>query len=268
MDDPSSKAPDAAGGGSRRRMRLWTIGVIAIVGCAAVTYYGYEPLIRGMTDLLEWTNGLGPWAPVAFIGIVVVAILFLVPGLLLSLGAGFMFGVVKGVAVMWIATNIGAALAFLIGRHAMGDRFARFLFRHAKAKEFNEVLKLKGWKVVMLTRMVPFFPFKLSNYVFGFAGFSLPQFCLGTALGIFPITIFNVYTGSLAADLTALTQPNPELTTLGWAFRVGGLVAGAVFLVYTTHLARKALQVKAPSAVSDSGSTSTAEHGDKELVDR
>jgi uncharacterized membrane protein YdjX (TVP38/TMEM64 family) len=253
--DEGDGRPAADRAGSKRRVRFWTGAVLVLSACAVVLYFGYEPFVRGMTNLLEWTHGLGPWAPAVFVGIVVVAILLLVPGLLLSLSAGFMFGVVGGVAVMWIGTNVGAAIAFLIGRHVMGDRFARFLFRHRKADLFNDALKLNGWKVVMLTRMVPFFPFKLSNYVFGFAGFSLPQFCLGTALGIVPITIFNVYTGSLAADLTTLTKPSPDVSALGWAFRMAGLVAGALFLVYTTHLARKAIRSELAANGERSGTT-------------
>jgi len=191
--------------------------------------------------LFDWLDELGGWAPTIFIIFDVLVVVFLVPGFILTLGAGFLFGVLKGTLYVIVATTIGAAIAFLIARHFFGDGISNYLLSHPKLKLINDEFTPEGWKIVLLTRLVPFFPFKLSNYFFGLTKFSLRHFVLGTFFGIMPITLTNVYLGSLAADLATLSEHTLPRSPIGWTLYGIGFIVTIIGLVYITRLAHKAL---------------------------
>lgn len=198
-------------------------------------------------DLLSWIDGLGAWGPVLFILCDLLVVVFVLPGVVLTLGAGFLFGIARGTLYVVIATSTGAAIAFLIARHLFGERTARFVLRNPKLKLLDDEFAHDGWKFVMLTRFIPFFPFKLSNYFFGLTQFSLRDFFFGTLVGIVPITFTNVYLGSLAGDLATLGSPAASRSSLQWGvYGVGFLITiAAVF--YVNYRARRALEKYVPS---------------------
>jgi uncharacterized membrane protein YdjX (TVP38/TMEM64 family) len=191
--------------------------------------------------LFDWLDGLGAWAPPLFILIDMLVVVFVLPGIIFTLGAGFLFGVVKGSLYVVIGTTLGATAAFITAKHFFGERASMFLLSHPKLKIVDEEFRHEGWKIILLTRLVPFFPFKLSNYFFGVAQFSLRDFFFGSLFGIMPITIFNVYIGSLSADLATLGLRSSSRSKAEWIVYGIGFVITIGALVYITHLARKAL---------------------------
>jgi uncharacterized membrane protein YdjX (TVP38/TMEM64 family) len=191
--------------------------------------------------LFDWLDGLGAWAPPLFILIDMLVVVFVLPGVIFTLGAGFLFGVLKGSLYVVIGTTLGATTAFLTAKHFLGERASRFLLSHPKLKMVDEEFKHEGWKIVLLTRLVPFFPFKLSNYFFGVAQFSLRDFFWGSLFGILPITVFNVYIGSLSADLATLGLRSPSRSKAEWIIYGIGFIIAIGAVIYITRLARKAL---------------------------
>jgi uncharacterized membrane protein YdjX (TVP38/TMEM64 family) len=131
----------------------------------------------------------------------------------------------------------------LIARRFLATtKIARYCLFNPRFQAIANLSQRRGWGVVFLTRLIPFFPFKLSNYYFGLAGFTLRDFCVGTFLGIMPITFFNVYLGSLAADLTLLRSQRIERTPLQWFFYGIGFLLVLSLLIYCTRLARRMLE--------------------------
>ncbi len=191
--------------------------------------------------LLTWLDAQGAWASLLFMLIMAAVVVLLLPGMLLTTGAGFVFGVVEGAAYVVTGTTLGAVIAFLIARYLFGERASRFVRRHARLKLVTEELTLHGWKIVMLTRLVPFFPFKLSNYFFGLTSFSLRGFTGGTFLGIIPFSVHNVYLGSIAADIATLGTRNIERTPLEWSLYGAGFLVAVGIVVYLNRLARRIL---------------------------
>ncbi|MHC4687132.1 MAG: TVP38/TMEM64 family protein [Planctomycetota bacterium] len=192
-------------------------------------------------QLLAWIDAQGVLGPLLFILIMVLVVVFVLPGVMFTTGAGFVFGVVQGSIYIVIGTTLGAMIAFLIARHLFGERTTRFVLSHAKLKLVSEELAPQGWKIVMLTRLVPFFPFKVSNYFFGLTQFSLRGFVGGTFVGIIPFSVHNVYLGSIAADLVTLGERHAERTPVEWALYGGGFLATIAIVLYLNHLARRAL---------------------------
>jgi uncharacterized membrane protein YdjX (TVP38/TMEM64 family) len=183
-----------------------SIGKILLITCpiaiaiVAAKYFQLQQLIY---TALAWIKTLGYLAPVAFIGSYNLATILLIPGSLLTLGGGFIFGVVWGSVYVLIAATLGATFAFLIGRYLSRNWVRQQLDKYPKFKAIEAAVSKEGLKVVLLTRLSPVFPFNLLNYAFGVTGVSLQDYVIGS-IGMIPGTILYVYIGSLVGDLALI----------------------------------------------------------------
>jgi uncharacterized membrane protein YdjX (TVP38/TMEM64 family) len=221
-----------------------SIGKILLVTClimlaiAAAKYFQLQQLLY---TVLAWIKTLGYLAPIAFIGIYNLATILLIPGSLLTLGGGFIFGAIWGSIYVLIAATLGATFAFLIGRYLSRDWVRQQLDKYPKFKAIEAAVSKEGLKVVLLTRLSPVFPFNLLNYAFGVTGVSLKDYTLGS-IGMIPGTILYVYIGSLVSDLALIgTATQPDNPLLKWTIRSIGLIATVAVTIYITRIAKKAL---------------------------
>ncbi|WP_017654028.1 TVP38/TMEM64 family protein [Fortiea contorta] len=195
-------------------------------------------------NLFLWVESLGSFGPIAFIAIYNLATLLFIPGSLLTLKGGCLFGVIYGSIYVLIAAFIGATLAFLIGRYLSRDWVSQQLEKHPKFKAIDQAVAKEGWKIVLLTRLSPIFPFNLLNYAFGVTQVSLFDYILGS-LGIIPGTIMYVYIGSLAGNLamihTNYRPTNPQTQFWEWIIQILGLIATVAVTIYITKIAQKSL---------------------------
>ena len=223
---------------------LWilAISILAVVGALSLLHY-YD-LDDRLIEVMQWLNAQGWQASLLFILIMAAAIVLLLPGVVFTMGAGFVFGVIKGTLLVVAGTVLGSTLAFLIARYLVGERPSRWLMSHVRPPHLGEVIREEGWRMIMLTRLVPLFPFKLSNYFFGLTPVRLWDFVFGNMLGIIPITLNNVYLGSIAADLTTLGQAGTERTPLQWTLYGIGFVLAVIGLIGLTRIARRVLARK------------------------
>jgi uncharacterized membrane protein YdjX (TVP38/TMEM64 family) len=220
---------------------LWSVAASILFVAALLALLIYFDAHEQVLRLLKWFDAQGAWAPLLFILIMAAVVVLVLPGVLFTTGAGFVFGVVEGSIVVVLGTTIGAALAFLIARYLFGQRARSFVMARAKLQVVSEELTPHGWKIVLLTRLIPFFPGKISNYFFGLTRFSLLDFVGGSLLGFIPYSIHNVYLGSLAADITALSARNLDRSPLEWALYGAGFIVMVVTVIYLSRLARRAL---------------------------
>ncbi len=191
--------------------------------------------------LLTWIEHQGVIGPVLFMLIMALVVVLLIPGVLLTTGAGFAFGVIEGSIAVVLGTTLGATVAFLLARYGLGDRASGIVRRHARLKAISDEFASEGWKIVLVTRLVPFFPFKLSNYVFGLTKISLRGFVGGTLIGEIPLSVHNVYLGSIAADLATLGQRQTERTSLEWTLYGIGFALAVLSVLYLAAWARRVL---------------------------
>lgn len=219
---------------------------IAITCLVVILIIATQSLNMGelLNTLFIWVESLGVLAPIFFIVIYNLATVLLIPGSLLTLKGGCLFGVVWGSVYVFIAATLGAISAFLIGRYLSRDWVYRKMESSPQFKAINEAVKKEGIKIVLLTRLSPIFPFNLLNYAFGVTQVSLRDYLLGS-LGMIPATVMYVYMGSLATDLATLnisSQPTTkEIQLAQWMIRIVGLMATVVVTLYVTHLAKKSL---------------------------
>jgi uncharacterized membrane protein YdjX (TVP38/TMEM64 family) len=223
--------------GSRAKLALWVFVIVALL--AAAWYLNAQALLR---QALDGIAGLGPWAPVIFVLLYVAAAVLFLPGSILTLGAGFVFGVVKGAIVVSISATLGATAAFLVGRYLARDWVSKKIEGNTTFKVIDEAVAREGWKIVGLTRLSPVFPFNLLNYAFGLTRVSFRDFFFASWIGMMPGTVMYVYLGSLAGDLASVGVGERTRTPAEWALYVVGLLATVAVTVYVTRVARRALQ--------------------------
>jgi len=240
VDDVSGE-PAREGARTRpvlRRARL-VLGGLAVVVLLVLGRVLDAPGL--LAQALDAIRALGPWGPVLFVPLYVAATVLFVPGVVLTLGAGAVFGVVRGAITVSIAATLGATAAFLIGRYLARAAVARRLEASPRFRAIDEAVGEEGWKIVGLTRLSPLFPFNLLNYAFGVTRVPLRHFVLASWLGMLPGTVMYVYIGSLAGDLATLGQVDRGRTPAEWALYVVGFAATVAVSVVVTRLARRAL---------------------------
>ncbi len=197
---------------------------------------------------LDWVEQLGPTGPVIYVLMYIAACVFFVPGSALTLGAGAIFGVVRGSIIVSIASTLGATAAFLIGRYVARDWIARKIEKNEKFKAIDQAVAREGWKIVGLTRLSPAFPFSLLNYAYGLTKVSLRDYVLASWIGMMPGTIMYVYLGSLAR----LGVDAQQTTTAQTALKIVGLLATIAVTVYVTTIAKAALAKRVPATEEQS----------------
>jgi uncharacterized membrane protein YdjX (TVP38/TMEM64 family) len=227
--------------GRRIQSPLWGIAASILFVAALLALLIYFGVHDQVLDLLRWFDDQGAWAPLLFILIMAAVVVLVLPGVLFTTGAGFVFGVVEGSLYVITGTTLGATLAFLIARHLFGQRARQFIMARSRLHVVSGELTPHGWKIVLMTRLIPFFPSKISNYFFGLTPFSLRGYVGGSLLGFIPFSVHNVYLGSIAADLSTLGARNAGRSPLEWALYGGGFVAAVVVVVTLNRLARRAL---------------------------
>ena len=215
--------------------RNWLIAfAVLAAGLAALRLLPVQEWLR---RALDWAGQLGPWGPVLFIAVYVIATVLFLPGSVLTLGAGAVFGVVWGSIYVSVASTLGATCAFLVGRHFARDAIRRRTAGNERFAALDRAVAAEGWKIVGLTRLSPVFPFALLNYAFGLTQVRLSHFVLASWLGMMPGTVLYVYLGSLAQ-----AAAGERTRTAGeWAFYAVGLLATVAVTVFLTRVAKRAL---------------------------
>lgn len=226
---------------SRTVSPLWAIAAGILFVSAIVGILFYFGVHEQLLHVLRWVEAQETWAATLFILIMAMAVVLLLPGIFFTTGAGFVFGVVEGSIYVVVGTTLGAAIAFLIARYLLGKRAAGFVMSHSRLRAVNDEMSKHDFKVVLLTRLIPFFPAKISNYFFGLTSFSFRDYVAGSFIGFIPFSVHNVYLGSIAADLTTLGERQLGRTSLEWSLYGLGFVASIVAVIYCNRLARRAL---------------------------
>ena len=161
--------------------------LIALVGL--VVYLALQSDLRErLRSVLAYVQEAGTAGLFVFVALELVACVLLLPGAVLTLGAGAIFGVVKGSILVSASATLGATAAFLVGRYLFRDAVARRMARSPVFKAIDAAVGRNGWKIVGLARLSPLLPFNLLNYAFGITGVSLRDYLLASWIGMMPGT--------------------------------------------------------------------------------
>ncbi|MDF0551853.1 TVP38/TMEM64 family protein [Kamptonema sp. UHCC 0994] len=223
-------------------LRFSLIVSLVVIITITAKYANTQELLRSG---LVWINQLGFWGPLAFIVIYNLATVLFIPGSILTLGGGFIFGIIWGSLYVFIAATLGATFAFLIGRYLSRDWVAKQIEKHPKFKAIDEAVGREGFKIVFLTRLSPIFPFNLLNYAFGVTQVSLKDYILGS-FGMIPGTMMYVYLGSLGGEIAIIQKAcyavNTQASTANLLINGLGFIATVAVTSYAARIARKSLE--------------------------
>jgi uncharacterized membrane protein YdjX (TVP38/TMEM64 family) len=214
------------------------LGGLAIAVVVLARSFDFQGVLR---DALAWIRDLGPLGPVIFVLLYIAASVFLFPAVLLTLGAGAVYGVLWGSVLVSISATLGATAAFLVGRYIAREWVAKRTRGSARFRAVDEAVAREGWKIVGLTRLSPAFPFVLLNYFFGITKVSLRDVFFASMIGMIPAIVMYVYIGSLAGSLASIGGQRNR-TSAEWVLYGIGLVATVAVAVFVTRIARRALE--------------------------
>lgn len=214
------------------RLRI-AAAVLAIAGLfAAARLLPVEQWLRAFQAHVDEMGAVGG---ILYGVVYVLAALLLVPGSLLTIGAGLLFGLLWGSAIVSVAATVAAGLGFLIARHLARERVEKLARTHKRFGAVNGAIRDEGWRAVLLLRLSPLVPYSLSNYLYGLTPVSFGPYLLASWAGMLPGTLLYVYlgaTGRAAADRRSAGE---------WGLFAAGLVATAAVTFLLTRAARRRL---------------------------
>lgn len=220
------------------------IGVGLLVAAVLV---GVLWLLRGRLGpwtitLVEWIRGAGAAGIIVYAVAYAGAALLLLPGSVLTLGAGFAYGPVWGTIIVSPVSVVASTLPFLLGRSVAREWVSRKVANHPRFAAVDQAVGVSGFKIVFLLRLSPIFPFNLLNYALGVTRVRLRDYVLASWLGMLPGTLLYVYVGSLVTSAgELLSGERPSAGASGRILYWGGLVATVIVTTLVTRIARKAL---------------------------
>jgi uncharacterized membrane protein YdjX (TVP38/TMEM64 family) len=194
-----------------------------------------------LTSFLTWVQHIGPWGTVLFGAAYVPAVLLFVPGSLLTLAAGFLFGLVKGTVIVSLGSTAGAAAAFLVARNVAHHWVVRRLAGRPRLAAIGRAVEIEGFKIVLLTRLSPVFPYNALNYAFGLTSVPVEKYVLASWIGMLPGTLMYVYFGTATKSLQAALSGEARGSAGQQATFTLGLVATVAATMIITRTARRAL---------------------------
>ena len=180
---------------------LALVAVIVVVRATGLTDY---LSLDNLAHLRDYVEDFGPAAPLVFIVGYAVATVAFLPGTPLTLLAGVAFGPVMGAIYAVTGATIGLTLVFLVARYAARGLGASWVEENERMKRLDTEVGRQGWRILLITRLVPIFPFNLQNYAYGLTRIRLVTYVLISAICIIPATVVYTFAGGsiTSGDLT------------------------------------------------------------------
>ncbi|MFC3118742.1 TVP38/TMEM64 family protein [Jhaorihella thermophila] len=205
-----------------RSRAIVIVGIVLLLGVlAGGTIHAIgQGILSGPEEMADWVRGFGPWAPALLVLLMVAHSFAPVPGELLALAAGTVFGPVEGAALIWIGAMIGAVMSFWL---------ARWLGRDFVASRLPErqLAQLEAWSrdwgalTLLSCRLMPVIAFNLINYAAGLMPVRFWTFLWTTAIGILPFTLLMTWLGARIMELswpTILAMSGAAIALTWWGY--------------------------------------------------
>lgn len=194
-----------------------------------------------MSELLGsfqgWVTSLGPVGWVLYALVYALCCVLFVPASILTLGAGALYGLGKGTAIVLAGATLGATLSFLLAKSVLRKKIERMTAGNPKFAALDKAIAKEGAKIVFLVRLSPVFPFTYVNYAFGLTGLRTVPYVVASFVGMIPGTFAYVYLGAAAA-----TAASGATDATKKALQIGGAVAAVLVSIFVARVAQKAIR--------------------------
>lgn len=229
MESPASK---------RLPIARVLVGIVAVIALVALGRQFGVFLDRFVT----WVDGLGAFGPLAFVIGYVISTVAFIPGSVLTLAAGAIFGLGPGVVYVMIGATAGSSLAFLLARSVAREAIAQRLEGNPRFAAIDKAVGREGFKIVLLLRLSPVFPFNMLNYGLGLTNVRFIDYVLAS-IGMLPGSLLYTYSGFVAGDIVRLAgNAGPERGPAYYAVVAVGLAATLGVTAIVTRTARRAIR--------------------------
>jgi len=198
----------------------FTLLAALLVAIAAATYHHEQFSVAALED---WVQNAGVAAPLIFMTLYAAAAVLFLPGSVLTIAGGALFGPLWGTFYSLTGATLGATLAFLIARYLAADWVTRKA--GGRLKQLIEGVEAEGWRFVAFVRLVPLFPFNLLNYALGLTRIRLAHFILASYICMLPGGLAYTYLGYAGREAAAGSEGSIRNGLLAL-----GLLALIVFL--------------------------------------
>jgi uncharacterized membrane protein YdjX (TVP38/TMEM64 family) len=216
--------------------------LLALLAAAAVAAALNLPLGQWLVEGAGWADHHRYAGAGLFIVAYTVAAVLAVPGTILTLGAGFVFGLTFGTPLVSAGSLLGAIGAFLVGRFCMRDWVAKRVARSPRLQALVAATRHDGFTLVLLARLSPLLPYNVLNYLFGLTAVRFRDYVLGSWLGMLPATVLYVYIGSLTKTVAALRSGHLDAAWPRRVLLIAGLLATVGLTVLIARRATRALE--------------------------
>ena len=220
------------------RRVLWTVAAVLALAAAGWLL----PVKQWLGAALTWAAAHPEPSALVFIALYVLATVCLVPGLILTLAGGAIFGLARGVALVSAGSVLGASAAFFIGRTLAREWTRQRIAAWPRFRALDGALGEHGFSIVLLTRLSPLLPFNLLNYAYGITAVRPRDYIVASWLGMLPATVLYVYAGSAAASLAQVLSGRVRTGRTPIVLLVVGLAATVAVAALVTRLARRRLE--------------------------
>jgi uncharacterized membrane protein YdjX (TVP38/TMEM64 family) len=204
----------------------------------------FLPVQQWLCSFNDWVGHMGAAGIFVFIIVYAVATVLMAPGSILTIGAGFAFGLWKGFLAVSAGATLGASLAFLVARFVARDKVEVIAQRNEKFRNMDNAIGKQGAKLIFLLRLSPVIPFNLSNYFYGLTAVRFWPYVLASWIGMIPGTFLYVYIGT-AGKAAVEAAAGGEVMRHGWqywTFISVGLAATIAVTIWVTKIARDSLR--------------------------
>jgi len=222
---------------SGRGMMKWII-VACFISALAAAYF-LLPISEWLSSFQNWVQGYGPAGWVIFIIVYALTSFFLIPGSILTIGAGVAYGL-WGFPLVVIGATLGSGLSFLAARYVFHDRVQAKIAEYPKFKAVNEAIRDEGWRVVALLRLSPALPFSAQNWFLGITPVGFWPAQIATFFGIMPGTLLYIWVASLGGEAAA--GGGDEASFARYVVLGLGLLATVVVTIVVTRKAQQKLK--------------------------
>jgi uncharacterized membrane protein YdjX (TVP38/TMEM64 family) len=185
---------------------------------------------------------VGPWAPVLFTLLYIVAAVTLAPAFFLTVAAGAMFGVWRGSIIVFIAASLGASVVHVIGTRLANLSWMQRIARDPRVAAVRAAILGESVWIMFLLRLSPLVPYNVLNYALALSGVRYVDYAVAF-LGMIPAIVMYTYYGKVVGDVAALAAGvSPPRGPEYYALLVIGLIAIVVSTTMITKAAKRAIE--------------------------
>ena len=220
-------------------MKRRTLALLLALAALVIAAW-FLPAREWLIQLADWAQAHPRIAWAGFILAYVLAAVLMVPGSILTLAAGVLFGVTLGVPLVSVASTLGACCAFLAGRFLAREWVESRLEAMPRFRALDRAVARRGWLIVLLARLSLLIPYNLLNYALGLTNVRFGAYLLSTFAGMLPAILLYVYLGSVAGSLASLDQAGAP--AIPQSLFIAGLIVTAILIVVIARLTARTLR--------------------------